>query len=202
MSLEADIDAPHESGLFLKYPVILEDAHLTEFIADYFRLLVSGNIERFQIENGAGRHLPWHPAGLWDLQPDCQPARTQAGRIDQGLPVREGDHHRQLEQLCTGARGRIWPQSRVGQRAAIVRRAGTALPPTEKTLANCCSARTLHNFLHRVRALNSVTKLLMGVGTAPIFCTAPGVCARATHVLCGMPPSHSRATAIVEPCWR
>jgi len=79
MSLEADIDAPHESGLFLKYPVILEDAHLTEFIADYFRLLVSGNIERFQIENGAGRHLPRHPAGLWGLQPDCQPARTQAG---------------------------------------------------------------------------------------------------------------------------
>jgi chemotaxis protein MotA len=60
MSVESDIDAPHESGLFLKYPVILQDAHLTEFIADYFRLLVSGNMDPFQIENLMDNEIEVH----------------------------------------------------------------------------------------------------------------------------------------------
>jgi chemotaxis protein MotA len=60
MSLESDIDAPDHSGLFLKYPVILQDAHLTEFIADYFRLLVSGNMDPFQIENLMDNEIEVH----------------------------------------------------------------------------------------------------------------------------------------------
>ncbi len=60
MSLEDDIDAPYQSGLFLKYPVILADPHLTEFIADYFRLLVSGNMDPFQIENLMDNEIEIH----------------------------------------------------------------------------------------------------------------------------------------------
>jgi chemotaxis protein MotA len=60
MSLESDIEAPDHSGLFLKYPVILQDAHLTEFIADYFRLLVSGNMDPFQIENLMDNEIEVH----------------------------------------------------------------------------------------------------------------------------------------------
>jgi chemotaxis protein MotA len=60
MSLELDIDAPWQSGLFLKYPLILADAHLTEFIADYFRLLVSGNMDPFQIENLMDNEIEVH----------------------------------------------------------------------------------------------------------------------------------------------
>jgi len=60
MSLEPDIDAPYQSGLFLKYPVIMADPHLTEFITDYFRLLVSGNMDPFQIENLMDNEIEIH----------------------------------------------------------------------------------------------------------------------------------------------
>lgn len=60
MSLESDIDAPYQSSLFLKYPVIMADAHLTEFITDYFRLLVSGNMDPFQIENLIDNEIEVH----------------------------------------------------------------------------------------------------------------------------------------------
>ncbi|WP_332848359.1 flagellar motor stator protein MotA [Massilia sp. S19_KUP03_FR1] len=60
MSLEPDIDAPQRSGLFLKYPIIMDDPHLTEFIADYFRLLVSGNMDPFQIENLMDNEIEIH----------------------------------------------------------------------------------------------------------------------------------------------
>jgi chemotaxis protein MotA len=60
MSLETDIDAPYRSALFVKYPVILADAHLTEFITDYFRLLVAGNMDPFQIENLMDNEIEIH----------------------------------------------------------------------------------------------------------------------------------------------
>ena len=60
MSMEPDVDAPHHSALFLKYPLILQDAHLTEFISDYFRLLVSGNMDPFQIENLMDNEIEVH----------------------------------------------------------------------------------------------------------------------------------------------
>jgi chemotaxis protein MotA len=60
MSMEPHVDTPHQSALFLKYPVILQDAHLIEFIADYFRLLVSGNMDPFQIENLMDNEIEVH----------------------------------------------------------------------------------------------------------------------------------------------
>ena len=51
MSLEDDIDHPHESGLFSKYPATLADHHILEFITDYLRLMISGNMDAYQIEN-------------------------------------------------------------------------------------------------------------------------------------------------------
>ena len=51
MSIEGDIDKPEESPLFSKYPAVLEDHHIVEFMTDYLRLMVSGNMDAFQIEN-------------------------------------------------------------------------------------------------------------------------------------------------------
>lgn len=51
MAIEGDVDRPHESPLFEKYPTLLADHHLIEFITDYLRLMVSGNMDAFQIEN-------------------------------------------------------------------------------------------------------------------------------------------------------
>lgn len=50
MAIEADIEAPQESALFQKYPTLLADAHLMEFITDYLRLMVSGNLNPLEIE--------------------------------------------------------------------------------------------------------------------------------------------------------
>jgi chemotaxis protein MotA len=51
MSIEADVDAPESSPIFSKYPGILHDHHVVEFITDYLRLMVGGNLNAFEIEN-------------------------------------------------------------------------------------------------------------------------------------------------------
>lgn len=51
MSIETDVDEPHNSPLFTKYPNILSDQHAVEFITDYLRLMVGGNLNPLEIEN-------------------------------------------------------------------------------------------------------------------------------------------------------
>jgi chemotaxis protein MotA len=60
MSIEGDIDAPNESPIFSKYPAILSDHHIIEFITDYLRLMVSGNMDAFQIENLMDNEIETH----------------------------------------------------------------------------------------------------------------------------------------------
>jgi chemotaxis protein MotA len=50
MSIERDIEAPKESPLFQKYPKVSADHHIVEFLTDYLRLMVSGNMNAFEIE--------------------------------------------------------------------------------------------------------------------------------------------------------
>jgi len=51
MSIESDVDNPPQSPIFSKYPKILADHHAMEFITDYLRLMVGGNLNAFEIEN-------------------------------------------------------------------------------------------------------------------------------------------------------
>jgi chemotaxis protein MotA len=60
MSIEGDIDTPDQSPLFSKYPTVLEDHHIVEFMTDYLRLMVSGNMDAFQIENLMDNELETH----------------------------------------------------------------------------------------------------------------------------------------------
>ena len=60
MSVESDIDAPNDSPIFSKYPAILSDHHVIEFITDYMRLMVSGNMDAFQIENLMDNEIDTH----------------------------------------------------------------------------------------------------------------------------------------------
>jgi chemotaxis protein MotA len=62
MSIEGDIDSPEESPLFSKYPNVMKDHHLTEFITDYLRLMVSGNMDPFQIQNLMDNEIETHHA--------------------------------------------------------------------------------------------------------------------------------------------
>jgi len=50
LSIESDIDNPKESELFKKYPLILDNPQICDFITDYLRLMISGNMNVFEIE--------------------------------------------------------------------------------------------------------------------------------------------------------
>ena len=51
LALESDIDDPLNSALFAQYPMILSDANVIEFLTDYLRLIISGNMDSFEIES-------------------------------------------------------------------------------------------------------------------------------------------------------
>ncbi len=50
MSLESDIEDPASSQIFSAYPRLFEDKQLMDFIVDYLRLMISGNMNAFEIE--------------------------------------------------------------------------------------------------------------------------------------------------------
>jgi chemotaxis protein MotA len=60
MSIEGEIEKPEESPIFSKYPGVMEDPHTLEFITDYLRLMVSGNMDAFQIENLMDNEIETH----------------------------------------------------------------------------------------------------------------------------------------------
>jgi chemotaxis protein MotA len=62
MSIEGDVEKPEDSAIFSKYPSILHDHHVVEFITDYLRLMVSGNMDAFQIENLMDNEIETHHA--------------------------------------------------------------------------------------------------------------------------------------------
>ncbi len=51
MSIEGDVENPHESPVFAKYPTVVADHHVVEFMTDYLRIMVSGNLNAMEIEN-------------------------------------------------------------------------------------------------------------------------------------------------------
>jgi chemotaxis protein MotA len=60
MSIEGDVEKPEESPIFSKYPKILSDHHAVEFLTDYLRLMVSGNLNAFEIENLMDNEIETH----------------------------------------------------------------------------------------------------------------------------------------------
>lgn len=50
MAIEVDIEEPHESPIFAKYPAILKDAHMTAFICDYLRIMSTGTMAPHELE--------------------------------------------------------------------------------------------------------------------------------------------------------
>ena len=60
MAIERDVETPNESPLFTKYPMVQKDHHLMEFLTDYLRLMVSGNMNAFEIENLMDHEIDTH----------------------------------------------------------------------------------------------------------------------------------------------
>src|SRR5574337_1041863 len=60
MSIETDVDNPAESAIFSQYPNILADREVVEFITDYLRLMVGGNLNAFELENLMDNEIETH----------------------------------------------------------------------------------------------------------------------------------------------
>jgi chemotaxis protein MotA len=60
MSVESDVDSPENSPLFTKYPAVMADHHIIEFLTDYLRLMVSGSMNAFEIENLMDNEIETH----------------------------------------------------------------------------------------------------------------------------------------------
>ena len=60
MAIEQDVEDPHNSALFKKYPVVGHDHHVVEFITDYLRMMVSGNLNSHEIESLMDSEIETH----------------------------------------------------------------------------------------------------------------------------------------------
>ena len=60
MSIEKDVEDPHSSALFQKYPTVGNDHHVTEFVTDYLRMMVSGNLNAHEIESLMDSEIETH----------------------------------------------------------------------------------------------------------------------------------------------
>jgi chemotaxis protein MotA len=60
MAIEKDVEDPHNSPLFKKYPTVGSDHHVTEFITDYLRMMVSGNLNPHEIESLMDSEMETH----------------------------------------------------------------------------------------------------------------------------------------------
>ncbi|PWY54552.1 flagellar motor stator protein MotA [Legionella qingyii] len=80
MSLERDIEAPQESAIFNAYPSIMKNHHIIEFICDYLRLIITSNLQPFQLEALIDMEIESHheeemiPANALTKLADAMPA--------------------------------------------------------------------------------------------------------------------------------
>lgn len=80
MSIEGDIENPESSPIFSKYPAVIHDHHVMEFITDYLRMMVGGNLNAFEIENLMDLEIETHhheahlPAHVMSKTADSVPA--------------------------------------------------------------------------------------------------------------------------------
>ena len=80
MSIEKDVEDPHSSPLFQKYPIVGKDHHVTEFITDYLRMMVSGNLNAHEIESLMDSEIETH-------HNEAHAAVAAIARLAGGLPA-------------------------------------------------------------------------------------------------------------------
>lgn len=60
LAIEAHVDEPASSAIFQRYPRILADKHMTEFMTDCLRLMVGGNLDPHELESLLEYELETH----------------------------------------------------------------------------------------------------------------------------------------------
>jgi chemotaxis protein MotA len=80
ISIEQDVENPEGSAIFGKYPLVLHDHHVVEFITDYLRMMVSGSLNAIEVEGLMDQEIETHhieahlPAHLIAKAADSAPA--------------------------------------------------------------------------------------------------------------------------------
>ena len=80
MAIEKDVEEPHDSEIFKKYPAVGHDHHVVEFITDYLRMMVSGNLNAHEIESIMDMEIETH-------HHEAHAAVAAIQRIAGGLPA-------------------------------------------------------------------------------------------------------------------
>ena len=60
MAIEKDVETPGESEIFKKYATVGSDHHVVEFMTDYLRMMVSGNLNAHEIESLMDSEIDTH----------------------------------------------------------------------------------------------------------------------------------------------
>src|SRR3990167_4751339 len=60
MAIEKDVEEPEQSDIFKKYTTVGSDHHVVEFITDYLRMMVSGNLNAHEIESLMDSEIETH----------------------------------------------------------------------------------------------------------------------------------------------
>jgi len=79
MAIEEHIEEPDSSAIFSKYPKVIKDHHALEFICDYLRIIVGGNMNPFELENLMDIELETH-------HHEAEQAASAITRVSDGLP--------------------------------------------------------------------------------------------------------------------
>ena len=80
MAIEGDVESPLDSAIFKKYPTVGHDHHVVEFITDYLRMMVSGNLNAHEIESLMDSEIDTH-------HHEAHSAVAAIQRIAGGLPA-------------------------------------------------------------------------------------------------------------------
>jgi chemotaxis protein MotA len=80
MAIEKDVESPEESEIFKKYPAVGSDHHVVEFITDYLRMMVSGNLNAHEIESLMDNEIETH-------HHEAHAAVAAIQRVAGGLPA-------------------------------------------------------------------------------------------------------------------
>ncbi|MCL2524816.1 MAG: flagellar motor stator protein MotA [Betaproteobacteria bacterium] len=80
MSIEGDVENPEASPIFGKYPNVVADFHVIEFMTDYLRMMVGGNLNTVEIESLMDVELETH-------HHEAAAPGTVMNRMADGLPA-------------------------------------------------------------------------------------------------------------------
>jgi chemotaxis protein MotA len=80
MAIEKDVEDPHSSAIFQKYPTVGGDHHVVEFTTDYLRMMVSGNLNAHEIESLMDSEIDTHHA-------EAHAPIAAIARLSGGLPA-------------------------------------------------------------------------------------------------------------------